>query len=225
MPAAASLAFKILASPVWLLWRLYLVLWWAFNEERVPPTAAQRPPEAQRPNAADAGDVAGVLHGPEAGGRATPRTLRFAQQAAFEIVDSTPAAAPKPVGALKGGFAASLILSAAFALLLNSAAHHEIVRNSSVLPLWLWSSCIAFVGSLWPVRHIARRQAAATPKNWRDHTVCIAGGMKDAGVAAYAGALSAKDVSVKAGQRVYSAATRVGEGAGRLWGRVARKTA
>ena len=39
MPAALSLIVKILGSPIWLLWRSYLVLWWAFT----PVLARQTP--------------------------------------------------------------------------------------------------------------------------------------------------------------------------------------
>lgn len=229
MPAAATLALKILASPIWLLWRLYLVLWWAFNEEpaapRSPREGSARSTDPLRDDAPKSVPTANDAVRAEAFSFPGPRTQRVAQEASFEIIDSTPSPAPKPLGALKGGFAASLLLSALFAWLVNYAAGHDIVRPSSQLPLWLWSSCIAFVGTLWPVRHIARRQSAAQPANWRDHTVCVAGGLKDAGVGAFNTARTAKDVSVSAGRRVYSAATRVGEGARRLWDRAPRKTA
>src|SRR5436190_17651369 len=166
MPVAVSMIARILLSPLWLLWRFYGVLWWAFNEESNAPRASSSPVVA---NEAAADAASG------------PRTQRSAQDAAFEIVDSRPAAAPapKPTGALKLGFAASLVVGVLLAAAVNSAAGHEVIRPSSQLPLWLWSFCMVFVGSLWPVRHIARRQQAAREDGWRAQVLCVAGGMKD----------------------------------------------
>jgi hypothetical protein len=211
MPAALLLIGRFLLSPLWLLWRLYLVLWWAFNEEGSRGAS----PSVARPSASTV--VVNIHEDPTSDGK-----QRATQDTAVEAIDTTPAS--RPIPALKLGFAFSLLGSALLAWVVNAAGHHQFISSSGELRLWLWASCVAFVVSLWPVRHIARRQQAEPPKNWRDHAGCIAGGVKDSSVAAYARALEATDLAVGTGRRVWSAATRWAEGARRLWGRAARRT-
>jgi hypothetical protein len=216
MPATLLLIGRVLLSPLWLLWRLYLVLWWAFGEESKDAGAPRPLGSTVVPS------VRGVFLN---GDPAPAAERRATQDAAFEIVDSTPAPTPKPIGVLKLGFAFSLLACGLLAWMTRAAGGHELIRSSSEWPVWLWSSCVVFVGSLWPVRHIARRQRASAPGNWREHAACVAGGMKDAGVAAYAGAKQAKGAALLAGRRVYSAVTSAGDGARRLWNRAHSRTA
>jgi hypothetical protein len=216
---------RILLSPLWVLWRFYGVLWWAFNEEsNVRPSSPMVVPNAATPASPAATPDQNASADSTLPG---PRTQRAAQDAAFEIIDSRPAAAPmeKPTGALKLGFAASLAAGILLAVAVNSAAGHEVIKPSSQLPLWLWSFCMVFVGSLWPVRHIARRQQTAREDGWRAQVLCVAGGVKDCGAATYSGAKRAGRVSVAAGRRVATVAGRVGEGAKTVVNRFQRRTA
>ncbi len=126
-----ALMWRVVFSPVWVLWKLYGVLWWAFDNTTVP----QAPREQER-------------------------------GAAFEVVDTRPRseAAPKPVGALRGGFIGSLASSGVYALAAQTASTHAWTSPQTAWGVWLWASVVTGVASLFAVRHVARRQAAKAAK-------------------------------------------------------------
>lgn len=125
---------KIIFSPVWLLWRAYLMLWWAFGEET--------PKLTQAPNAAAAKD---------------------AQASAFEVVDSreqakSPALS-RPTGALIAGFVSSLFTFLASGGLSRVAINEGSDPRTATL-IWLWTSAVVTFASLFVVRRVDRKRRA-----------------------------------------------------------------
>lgn len=165
MLAVITLMWRILFSPLWILWKVYNGLWWAFDDSDRTPRA----PKLVAPHA---------------------DSLKFpghnAQNTAFEVVDSRPPrpqAIPRPVAALRGGFVGSILSSLMFYILAQTGVRHDILSPSMVPMLWIWCSSIVFVGSLWVVKHVARREAAR-PRGVFGHVRAGVGGLKDAAVEA-----------------------------------------
>jgi hypothetical protein len=183
------LMYKVLLSPLWLLWQAYNGLWWAFDDSDSRPTPAMPPAE---PTA----DLPG------------PRTSRVAQDAAFEVIDTRPPPAPRPMGALRGGFIGSLVACGAFAWAGDAASGAGWIKGNTALTLWLWASCVVFVGSLWAVKNVARRQAIEKPRGWWAKAKSTCGGFKDMAIAAAASPRKVKDSTMHAAQRATSAASR-----------------
>lgn len=191
-----SLAKKVVTSPIWLLWQLYTGIWWAFTD--APPVAAAQQPPAPEPQLKFTG----------------PRTSDFAQEAAFEVIDSRPPSGPtpRPNGALRGGFVATLISSALLAWATNAAGQHDLIKHSTILPLWLWSTAMVMVTSLWAVKHVAERQAAEQPVGWRGNARCVIGGAKDMGASIAATTVQVKNSAVSGGRIVQAGAGKVNSG-------------
>ncbi len=129
------------------LWLGYGLLWWAFDDER--PAGSADPRRAAIPN----GDA--PPGAPPAG------SVRTAGQGrAFEVVDSRPEPArgrPRPIGALRAGFAATLALSGvlgAFSLALVAAG---LLPGLSGGLLWLLTSGASATGTILLVRRRERR--------------------------------------------------------------------
>lgn len=123
---------KIIFSPVWLLWRAYLMLWWAFGEET--PKLPQTPKDA---------------------------AAKDAQASAFEVVDSrekTPTP-PRPTGALIAGFVSSLFTFLASGGLSRVAINEGSDPRTATL-IWLWASAAITFASLFVVRRVDRKRRA-----------------------------------------------------------------
>ncbi|MCC6676681.1 MAG: hypothetical protein IT436_06010 [Phycisphaerales bacterium] len=136
MLTVLTLMSKVVFSPLWLLWQLYNGLWWAFQDEPRPQPAAEP--------AARAGDPA--------------------QARAFEVVDSSaprPAPAPRPVGALRGGFFGSIGIAISLAYLANVMVLNQWLDPARAASAWMLSSSATLVASLYAVRAAVRRDEAA----------------------------------------------------------------
>jgi len=123
---------KILFSPVWLLWRAYLMLWWAFGEE-----APKSSPASQIPPSKDA------------------------QGSSFEVIDSRERAplAPRPTGALIAGFVSSVFTFLASGGLSRLAVVEGADPRTATL-VWLWATAAATFTSIVVVRRVERQRRA-----------------------------------------------------------------
>lgn len=125
---------KIIFAPLWILWRGYLMLWWAFGEEA---------PKAM------------------AGSTAAVASAKDAQGAAFEVVDSRPKApAPRrPTGALIAGFVSSLFTFLVAGGLSRVAINEGNDPRTATL-VWLWITVVVTSASLFAVRRVDRKRRA-----------------------------------------------------------------
>ncbi|MBL9002144.1 MAG: hypothetical protein JNK25_13510 [Phycisphaerae bacterium] len=129
-----SLMSKVVFSPLWVLWKFYGVLWWAFGDSSRLPAAAACPGSVRT-------DTPG---------------------AAFEIVDSRApetSLAP-PVGLLRAGFIGTLGTSVLAGIAVSGAAEVAWVSAAGAWGAWAWATCLTMVGSIFAVRTVARRRAA-----------------------------------------------------------------
>ncbi len=155
MVSVLTIMLRFLFLPVWLLWKAYVLLWWAFDDD----------PPPQRPNGA-AEPLAGA-----------PQT----QNSSFEITDSrAPAPAPRtmPRGALRGGFAGSLVGSGLIAAACSAATGEGVATPGRAALTWAYLSALVLVASLLAVRHVVRRERRRRPlaQRARDAATRIAQG-------------------------------------------------
>jgi len=170
---AVRIATKIAFAPVWVLWKGYGVLWWAFDdsEKRAAGAPAIAPPGASVPP--DLTTNAGSLH-------TDAPAFGEGQRAAFEFVDSRPRPAPAPVGLLRGGFVGTVLSSTMAGLIATNAVESGSFSHTGGWVLWGWSTLLAAVGSLFLVRHVHRRHEAEKPLTRWQRCKATAGGVKDA---------------------------------------------
>jgi hypothetical protein len=187
MLAVLLLMGRVLCSPLWLLWKGYGALWWAFDDSDATPKLAT----------------------------AEARVQDRAQQASFEVVDSSPKPAPAPKGPLMGGFVGSLASSAAFMWGTRLGVTEGALSDKQAWMIWGWATAVVFVGSLWVVRHVARRQAAERPKTVIGKVKAAAGGLKDAAWSAGTFVAATPGKVKAAAQGVKQASEKVGAGAQR----------
>ena len=140
-----SLATKTLTSPLWLPWKAYKGLWWAFDVQPKPA----RPIRKGSPTPAVETPVAGL--GKPSGGH---------QQASFEVVDSSPPARPLPVKSLRAGYAATYLMSAMTGGIVAGLASDGEIATSRAWVIWAWVTGTLAVASLLVVRRMARREIA-----------------------------------------------------------------
>lgn len=173
MLGALRIGSKVVFAPVWVLWRGYRVLWWAFDDsdQRRAESAASLAPPGAPPAASSADEPAPQTDAPRHG---------VEQNAAFEITDSTPRPAPEPVGTLRCGFAAALAVSVLAAIDAADRARTDHLSHAGAWALWGWASILAAVVSIIVVRHVAARQAAHRPRTVLAHARVAALGVKDA---------------------------------------------
>jgi len=128
-----SLTSKIVFAPVWILWRLYGMLYWAFD---IPPKV--KTVLASAP-----------ARGPERG-------------TAFEVVDSRPQESllPHPGGLLKAGFASTVVLSVIFAAITFGLQSADTISTPHSVIIWSWASIVASIASIFAVRKVVARRAA-----------------------------------------------------------------
>lgn len=173
---APAMALRIAASPVWLLWRGYLFLWWAFDDS--PERAAARL-SAKTTAAADVPPPR-FVEGGDSG-----------QASAFEWTDSRPAKRPlpppmpRPDGLLKGAFAGSMILCGLSSLAAAGLAAGDAISPARAGALWLWFSAAVVLSSVLGVRRVARKRwekPRGPIGRAKDATVHAAKAAKDAAV-------------------------------------------
>jgi hypothetical protein len=180
MLTTLRVAAKVVGAPLYVLWKAYGVLWWAFDdtsERRAGVSASIAPPGTPPVPPADPAV-------PSANAQA------HAQTAAFEIIDSTPAPTPPPTSALRGGFVGTLVMSLVAAVTSGRLVSEHSISGSTGWLLWGWVTAVTAVGSVYFVRHIARRHAAQRPATRLERAKATLGGMKDACVSAGAGVAS-----------------------------------
>lgn len=127
---------KIAFFPVWILWKGYTGLWWAFDDVPSPRKV---------PGAAGVAGAAAVAGGP-------------AQDTSFQVIDSMPRAEarPKPLLALRLGFAASLIGSAMLGAITGGISEAGHLTPQHAAMAWAWGSLALFVGSVWSIARARR---------------------------------------------------------------------
>lgn len=125
---------KIAFFPFWMLWKAYVGLWWAFDDE-----------PAAKPVKKD----------------------EVGQDRAFQAVDSRPAPRPKPLTALRLGFAASIVGSLMMGVVTAIAAEAGGMSSRGAGFAWIWATAALFVGSVWGIaRSRKRRRAADGPRRF-----------------------------------------------------------
>jgi len=178
MPDAISMSLRVATSPIWLLWRGYLLLWWAFDDssERAASrlsaktTAAADIPPPRFVDGEDSADVA------------SPKAAKVAKKTGMP----PPPPMPVPTGMLKGGFIGSMVLSSLFAMITGGLAASDAISGPRATLLWAWGCTVVLCSSVLLVRSVAR-------KRWERPKGPV-GRMKDACVGAAKGACN----SVKA---------------------------
>ncbi|MFO0859155.1 MAG: hypothetical protein U0570_01270 [Phycisphaerales bacterium] len=171
MPDALSMSLRVATSPIWVLWRSYLMLWWAFDDSS--ERAASRL-SAKTTAAADVPPPR-FVEGGDSG-----------QASSFELTDSRPPRKtlpppmPVPTGLLRGGFAGSMVLCSFFAMFTGGLAASGAMSGMRATALWAWGCSIIVCSSVLLVRRVAR-------KRWERPKGPVAR-MKDACVGAAKGA-------------------------------------
>lgn len=149
MPDAISMALRVATTPVWVLWRGYMLLWWAFDD------SSERAATRLSAKTTSAVDFApsNFVEGCDSG-----------QGRSFEVVDSRPPKhelpppMPVPVGLLRGGFAGSLVLCTMFSVLTGGLAASAAMSAPRASALWLWGCSIILCSSILIVRRVARKR-------------------------------------------------------------------
>lgn len=178
MLTTLTVVWRVVFAPVWLLWTLYKGLWWAFDDSdarRAAGSASIAPPDAPPPPSS----------------RTDAPRFPSVQATAFEITDSTPRAKKPPLAALRGGFMVAFVVSGVLGMVAAGIAGGE---GGSVMWAWMvwgWGTLVAAVGTLYVVRHVARRQEIAEARSVWGRCRLVAGGVKDACVEGGRGVASA----------------------------------
>ncbi|MBX3380250.1 MAG: hypothetical protein KF805_09135 [Phycisphaeraceae bacterium] len=172
MPDAISMLLRVATSPIWLLWRGYLLLWWAFDDssERAASrlsaktTAAADIPPPRFVDGEDSGIDAG----------------QASKKASKKTGAPLPPPMPVPKGMLKGGFVGSMGLCSLFAMITGGLAASDAMSGPRATMLWAWGCTVVLCSSVLLVRSVAR-------KRWERPKGPV-GRMKDACVGAAKGA-------------------------------------
>lgn len=160
-----SLMSRIVFSPIWILWKGYNVLWWAFEGFGRHDVAV---------------DDASA---PERGASFEITDSRPAE------VASTP-----PIGLLKGGFVGTMVLSAGAGVASAALASSQTLTPSHAWLVWGWASAIAAMVSIFAVRKVAMERARRKTVRDRIRAAVNRAGKGAASVAA-AGFAAARQVA------------------------------
>lgn len=141
-----SVALKVVSAPVWLAWRAYQGLWWAFDDVPAKPLG--------RPAGAPAQPIPGAASAPGAS----------VQVGGASDAKAAPVARPKPIKELKFGFASSTLLWFPAAYLAAWMHNMGWVSESGAVFGTLWTMAILWVASLVAVRrHVRNTPVKRTP--------------------------------------------------------------
>lgn len=124
-----KLMTKVVFAPVWLAWKGYLSLWWAFEGMGMAPTPVVTRREPERGSSFEVTD-------------SRPK----------------PPALPAPLGLLKGGFIGTLLFSGFFALV-SVALSGQPMWQDRAFALWGCLTGFTAVGSIFAVRRVAFARA------------------------------------------------------------------
>jgi hypothetical protein len=189
MPDAISMSLRVATSPIWLLWRGYLLLWWAFDD------SSERAASKLSAKTTAAADIPPprFVDGEDSADAATPANAKAAK-ASKKTGMPPPPPMPVPTGMLKGGFIGSMVLSSLFAMITGGLAASDAISGPRATLLWAWGCTVVLCTSVLLVRSVAR-------KRWERPKGPV-GRMKDACVGAAKGAcnsVKARMASVGAG--------------------------
>lgn len=152
-----SLMSKCLFAPIWLLWKGYGVLWWAFEGTgRAAQSPGPRTPE--RGNAFEVTDTRDSL-----------------------------AHLPPPTGLLRGGFVGTLFSSGFILIFAQALQEAGVLSADRSWALWGCGTAFAAVGSIFAVRHVALRQAKRKSLAQRVKASVLAGARRAANAGATVG--------------------------------------
>jgi len=150
MPDAISMSLRVATSPIWLLWRGYLLLWWAFDDssERAASklsaktTAAADIPPPRFVDGEDSGEVQNV------------KAVKASKKTGMPL----PPPMPVPTGMLKGGFVGSMGLCSLFAMITGGLAASDAMSGPRATMLWAWGCTVVLCSSVLLVRSVARKR-------------------------------------------------------------------
>ena len=166
-----SLMSKIVFAPIWILWKGYNVLWWAFEG------FGRRDVPIEDPSAPERGAAFEITDSRPAELALTP-----------------------PIGLLKGGFAGTLALSAGAGIASGALASSQTLSPTHAWLVWGWASVIASLVSIFAVRKVALERARRKTMRDRIRAAVNRAGRGAASVAAagYAAARHAAGVETSA---------------------------
>ncbi len=151
MLRALAIVFRILLSPVWLGWRAYQGLWWAFGAGDDRSVVAAAPEDCAPPGA------------PPRHPDPATSPAHLGQDRSFEVSQPAPPKTPSPpvpVGTLRVGYTITLLVSLATGLLAANRIH----TSSYALLVWGWITACAGVASIYVVRAVVARRERERPK-------------------------------------------------------------
>lgn len=147
MPDALSMVLRVATSPIWLLWRGYLMLWWAFDDSSERAAARL---SAKTTSAADIPPPK-FVDGEDSG------EMKVAK-AAKKTAAPLPPPMPVPSAMLKGAFIGTLGLCSFLAILTGGLAASDALSGPRATMLWAWGCAVAACSSVLLVRSVARKR-------------------------------------------------------------------
>jgi len=161
------LLWRAATMPVRALWMGYGLLWWAFDDQasgQASPTPAGRAGLRSVESQSEESRRAAVPTGDAPPGTPPAGSFRSASQGrAFEVVDSRPIPPrprPRPSGALRTGFVATLAASAVLSVLSMVLVAGGAIPGVSGVLLWILATIGSATGSILLIRKRERRLEA-----------------------------------------------------------------
>lgn len=150
MPDAISMSLRVATSPIWLLWRGYLLLWWAFDD------SSERAVSRLSARTTSAADIPPprFVDGESSGDVASPKVAKASKKTGMPL----PPPMPVPTGMLKGGFIGSMGLCSLFAMITGGLAASDAMTGPRATMLWAWGCTVVLCSSVLLVRSVARKR-------------------------------------------------------------------
>lgn len=144
------MSLRVATSPIWLLWRGYLMLWWAFDD------SSERAVSRLSARTTSAADVPPprFVDGEESGEVRNVKANKAARKTGVPL----PPPMPVPTGMLKGGFVGSMVLCSLFAMITGGLAASDSMSGPRATMLWAWGCTIVLCSSVLLVRSVARKR-------------------------------------------------------------------
>lgn len=150
MPDALSMVLRVATSPIWLLWRGYLMLWWAFDDSSERAAARL---SAKTTSAADIPPPR-FVDGEDSAEAVSKKEAKVSKKTAAPV----PPPMPVPSAMLKGAFIGTLGLCSFFAILTGGLAASDALSGPRATMLWAWGCAVAACSSVLLVRSVARKR-------------------------------------------------------------------